>query len=191
MAKPTTAETTVILPSVIPVPAPPGLKVSTAPVERALAVSSTETRRIPVDLNAPTQTTTDIAPAQTSNAWMIVAYDGLGCEGDYFVLQGHNEDQGDCLQFKGEFPTDDVNAGPWCRWYTDGGASSKSCNLASKTPKSWIVHNGTCEVFYTRQCQASDPFVFSYSPKDGCADIESVVNMPGKWWHSVRCEYAT
>lgn len=155
---------------------------------------STETLRFTVDLSKkPTETTTHVAPAQTGNTWLIAAYDDYGCEGDYFVLQGHNEDGGECLPFKGEFPTDDIDGNPWCRWYTDGGAFSQNCSLASKTPKSWVVQDGICGVFTSEKCQTPDPHALTYTTytsKHGCVDIGSVVNLVNIDWNAVRCKYS-
>lgn len=178
-------KTAEVLPSVIPVPPPPGLIESTASFEESLIVRSTET-----DLSTrPTEATTHVASVQTSNTWLIAAYDDYGCEGDYFVVQGHNENEGECLPFKEEFPTDDINGNPWCRWYTDGGTSSQNCSSASKTPKSWVVQDGLCGVFTSENCQTPDPYALTYTSKHGCVDIESVVNMVNINWSAVRCKY--
>ncbi|KXG53226.1 Peptidoglycan-binding Lysin subgroup [Penicillium griseofulvum] len=81
--------------------------------------------------------------------WEMTMYSELGCEGDYYHLEGYNkkflDDEG-CLAIHGGLNSKFTETGVTCKWWPDGSLTWKNCDAGTlKKPKSWVVKNGMYE----------------------------------------------
>ncbi|KGO48029.1 Peptidoglycan-binding Lysin subgroup [Penicillium expansum] len=83
--------------------------------------------------------------------WEITLYSKMGCEGDYYHLEGYNKeflDNKGCLNLHGGLNSKFTETGVTCKWWTDDGFTWSSCDSSKlMKPQSWILKNGYCSAF--------------------------------------------
>lgn len=136
----------------------------------------------------PSKTTTSVAPTQT---WQMSVYSKDKCEGDYFTVQGH-EDQhaAPCIVLTDDTNTKISDSTTSCRWWSDAGLNWGTCASSKLTkPKSWYIKSGKCAVFSGKKCVDEDWIGETYAPFKGCQSGRTGFMSPGKGktWGAVQC----
>ncbi|KAJ5448663.1 Peptidoglycan-binding Lysin subgroup [Penicillium cf. griseofulvum] len=120
--------------------------------------------------------------------WEMTMYSELGCEGDYYHLEGYNKkflDDKGCLAIHGGLNSKFTETGVTCKWWTDGSLTWKNCDAGTlKKPKSWVVKNGYCKVFSKADCDCSDNWSLFYLP-EGCTNTTRKDHTPQ--WEALQC----
>jgi hypothetical protein len=113
-----------------------------------------------------------VFPPAYTTPWEITWYSELHCEGDYYHMEGYNEDyitgaEG-CLNLRGGLNSLLTETNVTCRWWTNGGLTWSDCDSGTmEAPQSWVVKNGRCMVFNGQGCDCFDHYALSYVPL-GC-----------------------
>ncbi|KAJ5517072.1 hypothetical protein N7527_008632 [Penicillium freii] len=136
----------------------------------------------------PSKTTTSVAPTQT---WQMSVYSKDTCEGDYFTVQGH-EDQhaAACIVLTDDTNTKISDSTTSCRWWSDAGLNWGTCSSGKLTkPKSWYIKSGKCAMFSGKKCVDEDWIGETYPPFKGCQSGRTGFMSPGKGktWGAVQC----
>ncbi|CAG8136088.1 unnamed protein product [Penicillium nalgiovense] len=156
--------------------------------EKADMVTLTSIKMVP----PPSKTTTSVAPTAT---WQITIYEDDNCEGDYFSIQGH-EDQntGNCIILAEDTNTKISDSTTSCRWWSDGGLDWHTCASSKvSSPKSFFITSGKCMVYSGKKCRDEDWIGETYPPLKGCQDHKSGYMSPrNKAWGALQCfEYVS
>lgn len=134
--------------------------------------------------------TTTVAPPSPTPTWSLTIYDGYTCDpNDYYTLSGSGSIGSKCISIQNGHLSTSSDNDLWCRYYTDGGFNSTSCDGGPVfNVWSWILHNGTCLV-YDHDC--NDPTSGGQSQSinayQGCASISASDVGQAIEWRSVRC----
>ncbi|KAJ5703414.1 glycoside hydrolase family 18 protein [Penicillium malachiteum] len=134
-------------------------------------------------------TTASSAPSATATAsWSIAIYSENDCAGDYYVLQGYNEDSpsNTCLVIN-DLTTTFSSTGVSCGWYTDGGETFTTCDKGTLTePLSWIVvgPGAICTVYSTDVCTSFGDD--AYDSTEGCHNYSSSDD-DAQTWMALKC----
>ncbi|KOS44856.1 hypothetical protein ACN38_g4228 [Penicillium nordicum] len=139
-------------------------------------------------VQAPSKTTTSAASTQT---WQMSFYSKDKCEGDYFTVQGH-EDQHSarCIVLADDTNTKISDSTTSCRWWSDEGLNWGTCSSGKlKKPKSWFIKSGKCSMFSGKKCEDADWVGETYAPFKGCQSGNTGFMSPakGKTWGAVQC----
>jgi hypothetical protein len=160
------------------------------------ATSLTETTKTTMKVEAttkaePATTTKQEKTTTTSEAprWTMVAYFDTECDAtdNYYILEGPSSSK--CVDIrKGGF-SENSDDGILCRYYSDGGFTTTSCdNIPETDVWSHILTGGTC-IVYTEDCGSSNggqsQLIESYQ-------MCSTVSTQSGWglattWRSMRC----
>ncbi|KGO78087.1 Peptidoglycan-binding Lysin subgroup [Penicillium italicum] len=136
----------------------------------------------------PDKTKTSVAPTAT---WQITIYEKGGCKGDYFSVQGHeNQNVGGCIVLADNTDTKISDTTTSCRWWSNGGLNWGTC-ASSKlvNARSFFIKSGTCSVFSGKKCQNEDWVGETYAPFKGCQDGNTGYMSPPEKakWGSLQC----
>lgn len=84
-------------------------------------------------------------------------YNDINCEGDYYVVEGTPSAGSGCISIQNGHLSTSSNDDLWCRYYTDGGFNSTSCDGGDVFKvQSYYLHGGTC-LGYEHDCGDSTP----------------------------------
>ncbi|KAJ5794160.1 Peptidoglycan-binding Lysin subgroup [Penicillium paradoxum] len=135
-----------------------------------------------------TKTTSELNPTET---WSMILYDKAKCEGDYYSIQGHENDKsGICFALSEDTSTEISDTKRSCRWWLDGGLSWDTCSSSSlKRPKSWSVINGQCYVYSDKKCDRDKYVGFIVGTAGKCYKWRDSVHFPVDDWNSMICWY--
>lgn len=135
-----------------------------------------------------TKTTSSVAPSAT---WQMTIYEGAGCTGDYFSLQGHEtQDTENCIILADNTDTTISNTTTSCRWWTNGGLNWGTCASSKVTkPKSLYLTRGKCYMYSGSKCVDEDWIGETYAAFKGCQDDKTGYLSPRKRqaWGSLKC----
>lgn len=89
------------------------------------------------------------------SSWSLSLYTGNNCDDDYYFLEGNNvADPTKCMDLIGGIGSEYTDNGVFCRYFTDGGFDSVSCENSIAVPiQSWILKGGVC-LTYENNCTA-------------------------------------
>lgn len=121
----------------------------------------------------------------------MTIYEEGGCKGDYFLVQGH-EDQnaGNCIILAEDTKTKISDSTTSCRWWSDGGLNWHTCASSKLTkPKSFTITSGKCYVYSGKKCRDEDWVGETYGAFKGCQDGMTGYLSPrkDKVWGSLQC----
>lgn len=151
--------------------------------------TTTTTKKTTTTTKKKTTTTTSKKSEETGNLWSIAVYSEANCEGDYYVVQGHNAHTNNkCLGIHSGISSDDTGTNTWCRHYTNGGFKNTNCDKGPIQPfMSWHIKSGICTVYDSDTC-SSNSLSQAYASwiKPGC-------NNADKWapreFHALKCSH--
>lgn len=124
----------------------------------------------------------------------MTGYLGWHCNRDYFVVEGHQASNWTCLELR-SLSSEYTDSGVWCRYYTDGGFSSTSCDQIPHDGDeddlifSWGMNGATsCQAFADPQCDASLIQKTIYDVGEAACTAETL-NRPHLLidWVALRC----
>ncbi|OQE05437.1 hypothetical protein PENVUL_c024G02699 [Penicillium vulpinum] len=105
--------------------------------------------------------------------WEITMYSKMGCEGDYYHLEGYNRPfldgkPGGCLNLHGNLNSKFTDTNVTCKWWTHDSFTWESCDASTLLkPQSWTLKNGVCNIFSKSDCDCYDG-VRQYYESKGC-----------------------
>ncbi|KAJ6190484.1 hypothetical protein N7519_000505 [Penicillium mononematosum] len=166
------------------------LKTTTAPKPTSSKTTTSEKKADMVTLTSiklvppPSKTTTSVAPTAT---WQMTIYEDDKCEGDYFSIQGH-EDQntGNCIILAEDTNTKISDTTTSCRWWSDGGLDWHTCASSKvSSPNVWLYSG--------KKCRDEDWIGETYPPFKGCQNHKTGYLSPrNKAWGALQCfEYVS
>ncbi|CAG8886444.1 unnamed protein product [Penicillium egyptiacum] len=120
-------------------------------------------------VSPPSKTTTSTTRTPT---WQMTIYEDENCKGDYFSVQGH-EDQniGNCIILAEHTATKVSDTTTSCRWWSDGGLNWDTCASSKvRSPKSFFITSGRCYVYSGKKCRDEDWIGETYGAFKGRQD---------------------
>lgn len=122
---------------------------TTSTTKKATATTTTTTT------TNKSKTKTSSNAEETSGPWSISIYSEEDCEGDYYLVEGHNpHTTRECISIHSGIKSTYTGAGTWCQWYTDGGFNHTDCDDGPNLEvKSWHITTGICTVYDTETCE--------------------------------------
>ncbi|KAJ5793911.1 hypothetical protein N7457_000510 [Penicillium paradoxum] len=130
---------------------------TTSTTKTTLTTKSTKTSQV-------TTSTSTSTGKVAKTPWSITMYSKKDCEGDYYVLQGHNLGYSNtCLNLHGGLSSKYTETGVSCKWFTNGGSNYANCDAGTlEAPESWVVQVGLCTVYNAKNCDPSDGHANAY-----------------------------
>jgi hypothetical protein len=175
-----------------------GTCLSNCPAPGIVATKTTLTKPISqstatVETTTKTKTTT-ITQQQMSTTtsetpmWTLAAYLNTDCDAtaNYYLLEGPTSD--DCIDIRKGGLSQYSDTGVSCRYYTDGGFTTSSCDgMPEHDVWSHVLTGGICLV-YTDDCTSSNGGVSqSLTSYEKCSTVSPFAPGAALTWRSIRC----